>query len=360
MAALIYILRREDLYPLGRSAVLLGFLTYTSVAITLMADVGLPWHVWQLLVQTPAHSAMFEVSWCISLYVTILAFEFLPIPFGALGLQRSLELWRKYSNLYVVLAVTVFAYLMSHTLAWAVLAFAVFAFLAWVFRPREGERPVPVMLALAGTIFSTLHQSSLGSLFLLMSDKLSHLWWSPILPVNFFFSALAGGTALVVITEIWIANAYRRPLPMPQLNLLGKISFWVLAAFELIRLFDLIQRGQLPAAIRGTSGALFMIEVVLGGVLPLVLLSSEQMRRRPLTLGFGVFFTLAGVIFDRMNVVVLGMDLKGPMPQIAPAHYAPSIVEWTMAMGASAATIFVFGYAARRLPILTKEEAVGD
>jgi len=360
VAALIYILRREDLYPLGRSAVLLGFLTYTSVAITLMADVGLPWHVWQLLVQTPAHSAMFEVSWCISLYVTILAFEFLPIPFGALGLQRSLELWRKYSNLYVVLAVTVFAYLMSHTLAWTVLAFAVFAFLAWVFRPREGEQPVPVMLALAGVIFSTLHQSSLGTLFLLMSDKLSHLWWSPILPVNFFLSALAGGTALLVITEIWIANAYRRALPMPQLSLLGKISFWALAAFEVVRVMDLIQRGQLPAAIRGTSGALFVTEVLLGGVLPLALLSSERMRRRPVTLGFGVFFTLAGVIFDRMNVVVLGMDLKGPMPQIAPAHYAPSIFEWTMAMGASAATIFVFGYAARRLPILTKEQAAGD
>jgi len=59
-------------------------------------------------------------------------------------------------------------------------------------------------------------------------------------------------------------------------------------------------------------------------------------------------------------VVILGMDLKGPMPQIAPAHYTPSIFEWSMAMGASAATIFAFGYAARRLPILTKEATAGD
>ena len=360
LAALIYIFRREDLYPLGRSAVLLGFLTYTSVAITLMADVGLPWHVWQLLVQRPAHSAMFEVSWCVSLYVTILAFEFLPIPFGALGLQRGLEVWRKYSNLYVVLAVTAFAYLMSHKLVWTVLAFAVFAVLAWVFRPRQGEQPVPILLALAGAIFSTLHQSSLGTLFLLMSDKLSHLWWSPILPVNFFLSALAGGTALVVITEIWIARSYRRVLPMPQLSLLGKISFWALAAFEAVRLGDLIQRGQLPAEIRGANGVLFLTELLLGGVLPLALLSSERMRLRSSSLGFGAFFTLAGVIFDRMNVVVLGMDLQGPMPQIAPAPYTPSIFEWAMAMGAGAATIFVFGYAARRLPILTKEQTAGD
>jgi len=117
---------------------------------------------------------------------------------GALGLQRALQLWRKYSNLYVVLAVTWFAYLMSNKLVWTVLALAVFGLLAWVFRPRKGEQPVPVMLALAGAVFSTLHQSSLGTLFLLMSDKLSHLWWSPLLPVNFFLSALAGGTALVI------------------------------------------------------------------------------------------------------------------------------------------------------------------
>jgi len=117
---------------------------------------------------------------------------------GALGLQRALQLWRKYSNLYVVLAVTWFAYLMSNKLVWTVLALAVFGLLAWVFRPRKDEQPVPVMLALAGAVFSKLHQSSLGTLFLLMSDKLSHLWWSPLLPVNFFLSALAGGTALVI------------------------------------------------------------------------------------------------------------------------------------------------------------------
>jgi len=360
VAGLIYVFRREDLYPLGRSAVLLGVLTYTAVAITLMADVGLPWHVWQLAVQAPAHSAMFEVSWCVSLYVTILAFEFLPIPFGAFGLQRALQLWRKYSNLYVVLAVTWFAYLMSHKLVWTVLALAVFGLLAWVFRPRKGEPPVPVMLALAGAVFSTLHQSSLGTLFLLMSDKLSHLWWSPLLPVNFFLSALAGGTALVIVTEIWITSSYRRVLPMAQLSLLGKITLWALAAFEAVRLGDLLVRGQLPAGLRGTNGVLFVTEVLLGGVLPLALLSSEKLRLNNYCLGFGAFFALAGVVFDRMNVVILGMDLKGPMPQIAPAHYTPSIFEWSMAMGASAATIFIFGYAARRLPILTKEQTAGD
>ena len=47
-AGIIYVLRRKDLYSLGRSAVLIGLLSYSFVTVTLVADLGLPWHFWQL------------------------------------------------------------------------------------------------------------------------------------------------------------------------------------------------------------------------------------------------------------------------------------------------------------------------
>src|SRR4029077_7706214 len=78
-AGFIYVFRRKDLYSIGRSAVLMGLLSYSFVTVTLVADLGRPWHFWQLGVQAPEHSAMFEVSWCVGLYVTILAFEFMPV-----------------------------------------------------------------------------------------------------------------------------------------------------------------------------------------------------------------------------------------------------------------------------------------
>ena len=56
----------------------MGLLSYSFVTVTLVADLGLPWHSYQLGLQSPEHSAMFEVSWCVGLYVTILALEFLP------------------------------------------------------------------------------------------------------------------------------------------------------------------------------------------------------------------------------------------------------------------------------------------
>ncbi len=182
MAAVIYVLDRHKYYEIGRSAVLMGLLSYTFVMVTLLADLGLPWHFWQLGIQRPEHSAMFEVSWCVGLYVTILALEFAPVLFERLQWNEVARYWRIHAPIYVVAAVSFFVYLMSHSALWTVAAALVFGTLAFFFRPRKGVKKGPIMLAIAAFTLSTMHQSSLGTLFLLMPDKLSPLWWSPLLP----------------------------------------------------------------------------------------------------------------------------------------------------------------------------------
>ena len=62
-------------------------------------------------------------------------------------------------------------------------------------------------------------------------------------------------------------------------------------------------------------------------------------------------------MFNRINVVLWAMDLKGPMPQNAPALYCPSLVEWGISIGLIAAAIFLFGLGARLLPVLPEESA---
>jgi formate dehydrogenase iron-sulfur subunit len=118
-AGLIYVFQRKDLYGLGRSAVLMGLLSYSFVTVTLLADLGLPWHFYQLGLQSPEHSAMFEVSWCVGLYVTILLFEFLPIPLERWGMHRALAAWRKWSGAYVAFAVTLFVFMLSRSVLYA-------------------------------------------------------------------------------------------------------------------------------------------------------------------------------------------------------------------------------------------------
>jgi formate dehydrogenase iron-sulfur subunit len=359
-AGLIYVFQRRDLYSMGRSAVLMGLLSYSFVTVTLVADLGLPWHFYQLGLQSPEQSAMFEVSWCVGLYVSILLLEFLPVPFERWGLKSALEIWHRWSGAYVAFAVTLFVYLLSRNLMYAALTAAIFSFMAWAFRAK-GKKAEPIMLAIAAVTLSTMHQSSLGSLFLLMPDKLGPQWWSPVMPISFFLSSIAAGAALVIVVEIWIAKAWKRSLQITQLAALGKITFWSLLVYLLFRLGDMAIRGQFASAFEGKLGALFATEIVLGGILPLALLARAPQRPQPNLLLLGALLTTLGVVFNRVNVVVLAMQLKGPMPQVAPETYSPSIFEWGISVGLIAATIFLFGLGARLLPLLPKQHAVqGD
>lgn len=354
-AGIIYIFRREDLYSMGRSAVLMGLLSYSFVTVTLIADLGLPWHFYQLGLQAPEASAMFEVSWCVGLYVTVLILEFLPVPFDHFGLKKAKVVWQKWSGAYVAFAMTLFVYLLSRKFSYAVIACVIFASLAWLFR-AEGKKSEPIMLAIAAVTLSTMHQSSLGSLFLLMPDKLGPQWWSPVMPISFFLSSIAAGTALVILIETWMAKAWNRKLRIAQLSAMGQITFWSLLVYLAFRTSDIIIRHRFVSAFSGRLGLLFSIEIVLGGILPLLLLGRRSFRNHPRLLFLGALLTTAGVVFNRINVVLLAMDLKGPMPQGSPAAYSPSIFEWGISIGLIAATIFLFELGARLVPVLPAEE----
>ena len=355
-AGLIYVFQRKDLYSLGRSAVLMGLLSYSFVTVTLVADLGLPWHFYQLALQAPEQSAMFEVSWCVGLYVTILLIEFLPVPFERWGLKSAMEIWQRWSGAYVALALTLFVYLLSRNWVYTALTAALFSFLAWLFRAK-GKKFEPVMLAIAAVTLSTMHQSSLGSLFLLMPDKLAPQWWSPVLPISFFLSSIVAGTGLIILIEMWIAKAWQRQLQVAQVAAMGQITFWSLLAYLLFRLTDMAVRGQFSTAFSGRLGALFLTEILLGGLLPLALLARASLRSKPTFLAVGASLATAGVILNRVNVVLLAMHLKGPMPQIAPATYFPSVFEWGISIGLIAATIFLFGLGAQLMPVRPVEQA---
>jgi formate dehydrogenase iron-sulfur subunit len=299
---------------------------------------------------------MFEVSWCVSLYVTILALEFLPVVLEHFGMRRAMEHWKSKAPVWVVVAVTLFVWLLSRNLVWTGLAGGAFALLAWAFRPRAGEEPVPIMLAIAAVTLSTMHQSSLGSLYLLVPDKLDPAWWSPLMPVWFFLSATAAGLSLVILVAMWVSKAWGRRLRMEQLAVVGQFAFWALLAYLAVRVGGLAIRGQLGAALASPRVGLFAAEMVLGGLIPLVMFGTRRLRENPVTLFWAALLACGGVVLNRANVVIYALDLKGPIPQSHPQSYAPSVYEWGLSLGLIAATIFLFGWAVRNLPILSKEE----
>ena len=116
---------------------------------------------------------MYEVSWCIALYVTVLVLEFSPAVFQRFGWEKLHGTWRNLSPLYAAIALSFFVYLMSHNPWLGLVALAVFFALAYLTRDSTSDTGVPVILIIAAIAFSAMHQSSLGSIFLLMPDKLS-------------------------------------------------------------------------------------------------------------------------------------------------------------------------------------------
>ena len=125
----------------------------------------------------------------------------------------------------------------------------VFGTLAWVFRDRDGRRFEPILLAIAAVTLSTMHQSSLGSLYLLMPNMLAPQWWTPVMPVYFFLSSIVAGTALVILIDMWIAKGWHRPLHMKPLASVGQITFWSLVVYLGFRLGDMALRGQLAGSL---------------------------------------------------------------------------------------------------------------
>src|SRR5512133_369744 len=152
LMAAVHIFNIKRLRPIVRPTVLTAFLGYILVSIALMFDLGRPYRIWHPLIMRNPHSVMFEVAYCVMLYTTVLSLEFAPIVLERFG-------WHK---------------------------------------PLKIVRAILIPLVIGGVILSTLHQSSLGTLYLIMPEKLHPLWYTPLLPVFFFISAIAVRLAMTI------------------------------------------------------------------------------------------------------------------------------------------------------------------
>ncbi|MDR7523679.1 MAG: Ni/Fe-hydrogenase cytochrome b subunit [Armatimonadota bacterium] len=304
MAAIVHILHLKRYEPLLRPAIVTGFLGYLLVIIALMVDLGRPYRIWHALVMWNPHSVMFEVAWCVMLYTLVLALEF-----GQTVLERT--------GRTALLRLTHLA--------------------------------LPP-LVIVGVILSTLHQSSLGSLFLIVPGKLHPLWYSPWLPVLFFLSALAVGMAMVTVEAVASARAFGRTLELPLLADLGKGTFAVLAVYLAVRVADLVQRGAwLLASAPTLEASLFRAELWIGGIAPLVLLAAPRIRRSAPGLAAAASLVVLGVVLNRLNVTVTGMLAASG------ARYVPSWMEVLITAAIVAAGVLAYLWIVEHLPVFGEE-----
>lgn len=305
MAAAVYVFKLEHYRPILRPAVLTALIGYILVIVGLGLDLGRPWDGWHFITMWQPHSVMFEVAWCVLLYTTVLMLEFSPVIFEKLKWQRPIRIIQS----------------------------------------------ITVPLVIAGVILSTLHQSSLGSVFLIVPSKLSQLWYTPMLPVMFFLSAVAVGPAMVIVESSLSSRAFGRGLERDLLAGLGKASSIALFLYLFVKVADLLVRGAWTRMLAPTfTSGFFWAEIVLGVLLPAVLLAQRSIREDPKALFRAACLVVLGIVLNRFNVGMFGMwAYTGPT-------YIPSIAEILVSLSVVAAGVVAFGLIAKFFPVFGSGE----
>lgn len=305
VATAVNVFHIERYRSLLRPVVLTGLLFYTMFVLALMFDLGRPLRIWHPMVMWQHHSVLFEVSWCMMLYTAVLWLEFSPAILERLSLRR-LERW-------------------IHSAI--------------------------VPLTIVGAVLSVLHQSSLGSMFLIVPEKLHPLWYSPLLPVLFLLSAIGSGLAAAIIVMATGSKLRGTPPPKALLEGLAKASAGAIAIYALLRIGDLVLRFGWGLAATGALGWLLLAEIALGVAIPLFLFASSKSRAKPGHLIVASCALILGTCLHRFNVSLIGMQsARG-------SGYFPTWLEVGAVIGIIGFGILAFVLAAQYLPLFEETDS---
>lgn len=304
ITGVVYLLDIKRLHPIVRPAVLTAFLGYVLFICGLMFDLGRPWFIWHQMIYMNPHSVMFEVGTCVMFYTTVLALEFSTAVLERFNLQKPLKV----------------------------------------------VRACLVPLVILGILLSTLHQSSLGTLFLIVPEKLHPFWYTPALPFFFFVSAVAVGLAMTIFESTVSSRAFGRALELPIIQELGRALYIVLWIYALLRFEDYFHRGQLLNILKPSWEAYFLwLELTLALIVPLILLSFKKIRMSANGLYLSSVICILGFVTNRLNVGFTGLETW------VGHHYLPKWTEFSITIMLIAMGFFLFAMAVKYLPIFEDE-----
>jgi hypothetical protein len=213
-------------------------------------------------------------------------------------------------------------------------------------RPRRILRSISLPLIVVGIGLSTLHQSSLGTLFLLARDRLHPLWDSPLISLQFIITAIALGLVMVATESTISSWLYRREAEGHLLRGLTRAAAIAMGLYLAVRLGDLAWRGQLGYALEGSwASGLFLVELLISTVIPILIFTLPSLRERQGLVGAGAMLAVVGFVMHRVDVGGLAQ-----LPLTGDA-YLPALCELTVSLGIVAGMALVFFFLVERLPV---------
>ncbi len=326
-AALVDIFHREEYHALVRPALLTAMLGYTFVVIGLLADLGRYYNVWHPMLPSmwQGNSVLFEVGMCVMIYLTVLYIEFLPI---------VVERFKGRVNLPGLLSP-----LNGIVESWL----------------PVGERYLGRFISLfivAGVVLSCLHQSSLGTLMVIVPNKMHPLWYTSTLPVQFLLSAIAVGFPMVIFESVLTSRSFKCK---PEIGLLSSIAAYIpalLGVYLVVKIVDLTIRDAVPYLFDGSTASIaYWAEVIVGVIVPMLLLAQARVRHSVVGLSVSASLVVAGVVFNRINVFLVAYQ-----PLYPAQPYYPSLPEIMVTIGLISALVLIFRWIVMTFPVLTSEE----
>jgi Ni/Fe-hydrogenase subunit HybB-like protein len=306
VAMLVYIFNKGEYHPLVRPALLASLFGYTLAAAGVIFDLGRWWNVWNMFWpgSINPNSVMFEVAVCITLYVIVMWIEFSPTFLEQMGKDEA---------------------------------------------RRKVGRVMFFVIAL-GTVLPMMHQSSLGTLLVVMGVQIHPLWQTPVLPLLYLLTAITMGYAVVLFESCLTSSAYRRKLETHMLTPLAKVMLGFLAVFLVVRVGDLVVRGALGKAfVPSVEALMFWLEMACF-IAPLVLIGAESNRRNPARLFLaGVLLMLGGSLM-RLNGYLIGYETGDGF------SYFPTLAEVLVTAGMFAVEVLGYIIITRRFPVLPRED----
>jgi Ni/Fe-hydrogenase subunit HybB-like protein len=306
----VYIFKMEEYHDLVRPAVLSGFIGYTLFILILVFDLGRAWRIYYpFLIQPGPTSALFEIALCVALYYTTQFLELTPVGFEWLGWRK----WRK-----VMIAATV--------------GFTIF-----------------------GLLLSTLHQSTLGALYLITPTKLHPLWYSTYIPLHFFLTAVAGGISMVIFVGIMSKRVFGHKMEISRERLdrltvgLGKGGAIALAVYFSVKFID-VSLADNWHYIATPMGLWYLVEMLGFVLLPCIIYGIGYRESRPGLIRVGSLITILGIILNRVNVGVIAFNWHVP----AAERYYPHWMEYVVVITLITLGLVAFKVVSHMMPIVNE------
>ena len=309
-SAACYIFGMKKYHSAVRAAILTGFLGYATVLVSLLYDVGRPDRLlmaYPFIVQQGTTSLLFEVGLCVMLYLIVLFLEFTPIPLEWLGFRKA----------------------------------------------RAIAVKVTMVLTIFGVVLSTLHQSSLGALFLIAPSKLHPLWYSPYIAVFFFVSSIIAGLSMVIFEGSLSHKAFKSKMDKTYLEEHEPLVFGYAKAAAIVLFGYFVTKVIGVAAgnhwhLLGTPyGAWFLVEVLGFVVLPCFLFTIGSRDKNLGLIKFTAILSVIGIVLNRLNVCMIAFNWQKPFAE----RYIPSWMEVMLSIFMVTCLILVFRFIVTRMPV---------